>query len=599
MVLVFYWLCRIAFVVMYPEMFAKLTIGDWFSFVILSLRFDASTIASIDLVFWVILLLPFHFHRNVYGILKWTFVVANSLFLLLNAIDVPFFAFNNRRTSYTTLEFLLADSLRQLPQLMVHYWPMIPVFGLMIFGLYRSFPARPSGEHSKPLTAFFQVLVCVGLGVMMIRNSFQLKPMLPGEAFTLPQSEAGHAVLTTPFLLFKSTGFKPLPDQKWLSESESTSLFPQNQSGPAPLKGHNVVLIILESFATEYTGLEGNATSYTPFLDSLAGAGIYFPHHFANGRTSRDALPSILASVPAWMDEAFANSPYLSIRMEGLGTRLKKDGYQTAFFHGGKNGTMAFDLFSKVAGFDAYYGMNEYPDHKDFDGNWGIFDEPFLQYVSNRLDGFKQPFAAGIFTLSSHQPYTIPDRYKGRFKKGPLPVHEAVSYSDFALRRFFENARTKPWFANTLFVLTADHTQASIDPNYAGLVGSYDVPLVLFSPSVQLNADTNRWVQHLDLAPGISDLVGSKSSYENKLGNSLRATHQGYPIVFQDQKYHLFHPDGNLSWTAINPEEGWLWQAVSNRPEPTGLRTILISRVQYYRQGLIHNQLFQKTGDSK
>jgi uncharacterized sulfatase len=178
-------------------------------------------------------------------------------------------------------------------------------------------------------------------------------------------------------------------------------------------------------------------------------------------------------------------------------------------------------------------------------------------------------------------------------------VHEAISYSDFALRRFFETARTKPWFANTLFVLTADHTQASIDPNYAGLVGSYDVPLVLFSPSVQLKADTSRWVQHLDLAPGISDLVGSKSLYENKLGNSLRATNPGYPIVFQDQKYHLFHPDGNLSWSAIDPVEGWLWQAVNNRPKPTGLRTVLISRVQYYRQGLIHNQLFQKTGDPK
>ncbi len=134
--------------------------------------------------------------------------------------------------------------------------------------------------------------------------------------------------------------------------------------------------------------------------------GLTFTNAFANGKRSIEALPSILSSLPAIMDNAFVTSLYSSNPIESLAAILKNKGYQTSFFHGGKNGTMGFDNFTKLVGIDAYFGLNEYPNEEDYDGNWGIYDEPYLQYFCNQISLMKEPFFTSVFTLSSHHPYS-------------------------------------------------------------------------------------------------------------------------------------------------------------------------------------------------
>ena len=109
---------------------------------------------------------------------------------------------------------------------------------------------------------------------------------------------------------------------------------------------------------------------------------------------------------------------------------------------------MNFDSFVKTIGVDNYYGMNEYNNSKDYDGNWGIFDEPFLQFMVDKVSDFPQPFFTGVFTLSSHHPYTIPQQHIGRFAKGPIPILEPVMYVDYALQKFFEKAKQTDCSAN-------------------------------------------------------------------------------------------------------------------------------------------------------
>lgn len=112
---------------------------------------------------------------------------------------------------------------------------------------------------------------------------------------------------------------------------------------------------------------------------------------------------------------------------------------------------MGFDNFSKAAGIDNYIGQNEYVGNKaDFDGSWGIYDEPYLQYIANYLDTVKSPFFAGIFTLSSHHPYKIPNEYSGKFPKGNIPILESIGYADYALQQFFDRISKSDWYKNTL-----------------------------------------------------------------------------------------------------------------------------------------------------
>lgn len=521
-------------------------------------------------------------------------MVGNWFFLAINAVDVPFFAFNTRRTSYDALKLLWPEFWAQFPQFAVNFWP-VSLGSILVFGLLlRSFRSYPKVEKVPFSSVSLALFFWAASGAFLIRNSVQLKPLMPGAAFTLSQPEAGHGVLNTPFLLFKTLEMQSLAYQRWLPEEEIRSVLAMDSGGLGPLvgflKSHNVVIFILESFATEYTGLEGNRNSFTPFLDSLASEGLFFPHHFANGRTSRDALPSLFAGIPSWMDESFVTSQYVSIKLDGLGSRFNRAGYQTLFFHGGKNGTMSFDVFSRQAGFQTYFGLNEYPNSSDFDGHWGIFDEPFLQQMAFQINQTKVPFAAAVFTLSSHQPYTIPTPYKGKFKKGPLPVHEAISYADFSIRQFFKTAATKPWFANTLFVFTADHTQESSEGKYQNLEGGYDVPLVFYHPNKKLQADTSRWVQHLDLSPSLTDLFGLNPISKNWLGSSVFGKSTLKPIQYQDQQFHRLSPNGLLTWKANSKESDWVGS--QNLANDKQAKKEMVAAIQYYRRGLTRDSLF-------
>jgi phosphoglycerol transferase MdoB-like AlkP superfamily enzyme len=130
---------------------------------------------------------------------------------------------------------------------------------------------------------------------------------------------------------------------------------------------------------------------------------------------------------------------------------LGEKGYETAFFHGAPNGSMGFSSYTHLAGIKKYFGQNEYQKKGDSDGTWGIWDDPYMQYMANEMNTLKQPFFASFFSLSSHHPFRLPDEYVGKFPKGPLPVQEPLGYTDMALRNFFRTASKMPWYKNTLF----------------------------------------------------------------------------------------------------------------------------------------------------
>jgi phosphoglycerol transferase MdoB-like AlkP superfamily enzyme len=162
---------------------------------------------------------------------------------------------------------------------------------------------------------------------------------------------------------------------------------------------------------------------------------------------------------------------------------LRKEGYNTSFFHGAFNGSQNFDQYTRAAEFEKYYGKDEYVGREAFDGKWGIYDEKFLQFFAKKLSSFKTPFFSTIFTISSHNPYKILDRYKNKFPKGTTIVQESIAYTDYSLKLFFDNAKKQKWYNNTLFVISADHTSADgeldIDKT---ILGKFHIPILFFDP---------------------------------------------------------------------------------------------------------------------
>ncbi|HEY9197202.1 MAG TPA: LTA synthase family protein, partial [Mucilaginibacter sp.] len=307
----------------------------------------------------------------------------------------------------------------------------------------------------------------------------------------------------------------------------NTNIKPIKQSNTRPADKPNVVIIILESMAREYWGSMNRDVnipgfkSYTPFLDSLSNSSLIFTNAYATGRQSIHAVSSVIAGIPSFQN-AFTSSPYAKQKIQSVVSICNSMGYETSFFHGAANGSMGFQGFGSILGYQHYYGRTEYNDDKDFDGIWGIWDEHFFPFMGRTLSAQKQPFMATLFTLSSHDPYQLPEKYKARFKGGPLAIDKCVQYTDNALRIFFTYAKTQPWFNNTIFVITADHTSQTYYPEYSKQINRFAVPILLYSANSEYNLKGVRTdlASQMDIYPTVVDLIGYNKPFRS-WGRSL------------------------------------------------------------------------------
>jgi len=449
-------------------------------------------------------------------LLAWLFMLPNALGLVVNTIDIVYMRFTDRRTTCTFFtEFANDNNLwRILCQGIVEYWyvTLIGVAVLAVFLLCTRKRANVSCE--KPAVYYIResllFVVTVYLCVIGIRGGFgrYTRPITLSNAMQYVNTPRESAlVLNTPFSLMKSIENQSYVEPQYFSAEELPKhMTPVHEAQKRTWWGYNVVVIILESFSKEYIG------HYTPFLDSLLAESFTFEYSFASGRKSIDAMPSVLSSIPMLI-EPYIVTPYSTNSVSSIAECLKHKGYTTAFFHGAPNGSMGFQAYARSAGFDRYYGMDEYDNREDFDGTWAIWDEPFMQYYAETMSTMPEPFMTAVFTASSHHPFKVPKQYKDSFPKGTLPIHECIGYADHALRRFFETASKQPWFEGTLFVITADHTNELETPEYTNAKGLYEVPIAIYDPLAGQGEHSMGVVSQTDIMPTVLNYIGYDEAY--------------------------------------------------------------------------------------
>jgi len=508
-VLVIYQMCRILFLLFNWDAFQDLDFRTFLG----GLVFDFSAIGFINLIFILAHLFPGGLKsKPLYQkILKISFFVVNLIFIATNFVDFQYFKFTGRRSSY---QLITAEGMQNeigglVFSFLAEFWylPLIFIVLGIVFWKTLGNSKTTSVIYSKK-TLFKETAILIlflGIGFLMGRNINRVPLRVIDAAIYNNKSTA--LVLNTPFCIIKTIGKEELLKiPNYYNTEELNQIFDpvlDIKSDSLPNK-KNVVILILESF-----GDENIKIGHTPFLDSLLQESLYFKNGFANGRRSIDAVPSILSSIPELSNVSFIHSSYSVNQIYGLPKILKNNGYYTAFFHGAFNGSQNFDQYSKIAGFDKYYGKNEYVGIEAFDGSWGIFDEEFLQFFCNELSAYQNPFLSVLFTLSSHNPYTIPEKHKGKFPKGNTKIAESISYTDFALKRFFDCAKQQTWYNNTLFVLTADHCSSEpVLPEHKTNIGRYHVPILFFDPSNKsINQVSEKNIQQTDIMPSIIDYL--------------------------------------------------------------------------------------------
>ena len=537
--------------------------------------FDTSALLYTNSLYALMMLIPWHIkeHNGWQRAAKWLFITINALAICINIADSVYFQYTGRRTTSTVFnEFSNEGNLGNIIGIeLLNHWYLVVASVILIYGLSKVYVLPKGKPWRRPFGIYYMVQsFCFALFIPLCICGMRggattaVRPITLSNANQYVDRPADAAlILNTPFSLIRTIGKKPFVNPKYFvqetldsiySPIHNTSVEEYEEIKAFPKK--NIVILIVESFGREYIGslnkhLDGGSyNGYTPFIDSLLNKSLTWEYTFANGRKSIDGMPSVLSSIPMFVEPFFV-TPAATNALGGIARELNNEGYHTAFFHGAENGSMGFQAFARATGFQEYYGRDEYNRNKrfngddDFDGTWAIWDEPFMQFYALTMTDMKEPFATAIFTASSHHPFAIPEEYTDSFPKGDKPIHQCIGYTDHALRHFFETASKQPWYENTLFVLTADHTNQSTHPEYQTALGSFCVPIILFDPSGTLPTGIQQGIaQQIDIMPTILGLVGYNNPYVAFGKNLLiTPTEETWAVNFQNDIYQLTKGD--------------------------------------------------------
>ncbi len=622
-----FWMSRLFLWVCNPSYFSGLGFAGFIEVLFYGLRFDISALMMVNLPIIFLWSLPFNFtyNKTYRQITNFIFYLFNSIALAANFIDIIYFRFTLKRTTGDIFNYFANEDLQFLgliPQFIIDFWYvfllwLVFIF-LMIFFCKKIQPELKTPSRSKIKVYVLKILfflLFLFFSIIGIRGGFQLKPISIIHAGQYAKGKSLPLILNTPFTIIKTINQNALPAVKYFKNKEDAFRIysPEHIISPDSVtkefRNFNVVIIIMESFSSEHIAAlnpgpdpdnpGGNYKGFTPFLDSLISESLVF-NGFANGKRSIEGIPAILSSLPTLMNYDFITSIYSGNKVSSIATLLKEKGYSTAFYHGGTNGTMGFEAFTKMAGFDNYFGRSEYNNENDYDGKWGIYDEEFFQYFSNKLNKTNKPFLSVFFSLSSHHPYSVPEKHKNKFKKGQLDIHESIAYADYSLGEFFKTASKMPWFENTLFVITADHTSENFFPKYQTMIGNYSIPIVFYKPNSDLKGFTNKIAQQIDIMPSVLGFLNFDKNYIAFGQDLFMEKSDNFAVSYLNGNYQIIKDDyvlrfnGKESVSLFNFKlDNLLKNNLIEKEDSAGkeMETFLKAIIQQYNDRLINNDL--------
>lgn len=535
----FYFVARLLFLLYNKDLFDLNGLGDFLKLCFWGLSFDTTAILYVNLLFISLSFLPLVVNTaGLYQkLLFWIYFITNLIAYATNFVDFIYYKFTFSRSTVVAFESIKNEPNQSglVLSFVRDYWHVFVLFFLcavLWVKLYKLIKIHKTLNNNKLKYFVSSIFILAIVGVLTIGGirgdfSHSTRPINMVDAsrhVRIP--EHANIVLNTPFSFIRTISTVDFKKSTDVPEAVIRNTFhPIKQYSDTVLEKPNIVLIILESFSREYVGSFNeiqnieNYTGYTPFIDSLANQGLIFTNAYANGRKSIHAMSSILAGIPSFKT-AYTSTPYANQKIESIISAANGMGYDTSFFHGAPNGSMGFLGFGNILGYDHYYGKTEYDNDEDFDGIWGIWDEPFLNFTADVLSKKQEPFFTTIFTVSSHHPYNIPQKYEDKFPKGNLDIHKTIGYTDYALKQFFAKVSQEPWYEDTVFLITADHGNQIHYEEYNKMVNRYGIPILIFDPKGKYKGENDQLAQQLDIYPTLISILGYNKPFRS-WGRSL------------------------------------------------------------------------------
>lgn len=272
-------------------------------------------------------------------------------------------------------------------------------------------------------------------------------------------------------------------------------------------KQPNIVVVMMESISAEYMQTFGNTEGITPNLDRLSGEGMSFTRMYAAGTRTVRGLEALSAGLPPLPGKSIVRWPNVT-HLNTLGATLAERGWSPHFMYGGYG---AFDNMNGYFGAQGYK-VTDRTGFQDglveFENVWGVADEHLFDQVLIEMDrehAAGKPFFGHIMTASNHVPFTYPS---GRIDiPSPGKRRGGVKYADYAVGRFVEMAKQKPWFDNTIFLFVADHCASSSGKTKIP-VHRYHIPAILYAPKLISPRHVDTLASQIDLVPTLLSMLG-------------------------------------------------------------------------------------------
>ncbi len=358
-----------------------------------------------------------------------------------------------------------------------------------------------------------------------------------------------------------------------------------------PEKHYNVVILVIESLSAQFLGVFGNQEGLTPNLDHLAQESLLFRNLYATGTRTTRGLEAITLSLPPTPGQSLVKRPHNS-ELFSIGPLFQQRDYENKFIYGGRGFFDNMNRFFAGNGFDTidqtYFSDKEVT----FQNAWGVCDGDLFDKTLAECDASyaqNRPFFNLVLSTSNHRPYTYPqviDIPSGTGRNG------AVKYTDYAIGEFMQKAKTRDWFANTLFVIVADHCASSAGKMEVP-VEKYHIPLFMYAPQLIKPDPIDRLASQIDVAPTLLGLL--HFSYRSKFfGQDILQMEMGRALLGNYQKVGLYCrgkltlllPKKQSSTYAIDPQ--------NHQGETQEDPELLLDTISYYQGAdyLLRNHLY-------
>jgi len=416
------------------------------------------------------------------------------------------------------------------------------------------------GLNNLKNVVFRIVLLPLLLGVLLlgIRGGFQPIPVNLSDAYFSNKVILNDIAVNPNWNILQSismstTNFEGNPYEKYSPEEaaffmeslnankKDTTTFILNTEKP------NIVFILLESWSADNVESLGGLEGITPNFKSLEKEGLSFTDFYSNGWTSDQGMSSIFSSFPVFPYIAVINQADKSRKLPCLNKSLTEKGYHSSYFFGGQltYGNIKGYLLSQ--GFDVVKDENDYQDFPS--GALGVHDEFMFSQFKQELKQLPEPFMSTLFTISSHSPFDFPAEHKLSFNSKEDKYVNSVAYTDKCLGDFMESVKQEDWYANTLFVIVADHSHSSPIKRRVAQKERYKIPMLWMGEVLSeeyKGKQHNKMGSHLDVTPSVlAQLNVNNKAYQ--FGNDLfnptakcvvpYAFHKGYGLIRPEANY--------------------------------------------------------------